>query len=236
MRLLGSGRLVPCPPCCGPTPVKRNVAASPGHGVGSAGLKRVRWTLSAGGALRREYRYALEGDFVYHGVTFDHRAGLMSSLRWLGEGPFRVGENCLQGTGCGVQEAAGSEAAAGGLRLSRVSGPIRGRALGTSRHPRRTVDPDVGVAGNLSGWGHAAHQPSADDGGFSGGRPFVPPRQPGQRFEVQESGGRGAVGRVVACIGRLRGPGGLSLRGMTTAPIELRRPARPIFPRRPAVG
>ena len=34
-----------------------------GHGVGAAGLKRLRWTLSAGGALRREYRYALGGDF-----------------------------------------------------------------------------------------------------------------------------------------------------------------------------
>ena len=77
-----------------------------GHGVGSAGLKRVRWTLSAGGALRREYRYALEGDFVYHGVTFDHWEELILSLRWLGEGPFRVGENCLQGTGCGDLGAA----------------------------------------------------------------------------------------------------------------------------------
>lgn len=73
-----------------------------GHGVGSAGLKRVRWTLSAGGALRREYRYALEGDSVYHGVTFDHRAELMSSLRWLGEGPFRVGETACRARGAAI--------------------------------------------------------------------------------------------------------------------------------------
>ena len=74
--------------------------------TGAAGLERLRWTLAADGALRLDYGYALAGDFVYHGVTFDHREDLMTSLRWLGEGPYRVWKNRLPGTWLGVHEIA----------------------------------------------------------------------------------------------------------------------------------
>ncbi len=74
--------------------------------AGGAGLEWFRWTLHGDGALRLEYRYALEGEFLYHGVTFDHPESAMTRLRWLGEGPYRVWQNRLRGTWLGVHEIA----------------------------------------------------------------------------------------------------------------------------------
>ncbi|MBC7857317.1 MAG: hypothetical protein H7Z39_00795, partial [Burkholderiaceae bacterium] len=47
-----------------------------------------------------------EGSFNYHGITFDHDEEAMKSLRWLGEGPYRVWQNRLHGTWLGVHENA----------------------------------------------------------------------------------------------------------------------------------
>lgn len=71
---------------------------------GAAGLERARWTLQADGALRLEYQYALEGEFTYYGITFDHPEEQMTGLRWLGEGPFRVWQNRPRGTWLGWHE------------------------------------------------------------------------------------------------------------------------------------
>ncbi|HVS51983.1 MAG TPA: glycoside hydrolase family 2 TIM barrel-domain containing protein [Opitutaceae bacterium] len=73
---------------------------------GGGGLDRFRWTLAADGGLRLDYSYTLDGDFVYHGVTFDHAEDAMKSLRWLGEGPNRVWQNRLRGTWLGFHEVA----------------------------------------------------------------------------------------------------------------------------------
>ncbi|TWI69492.1 beta galactosidase small subunit [Pseudoduganella lurida] len=75
----------------------------------SAGLDRVRWTLHGDGALQLDYAYRLDGTVQYHGVTFDHPQDAQdtgASLRWLGEGPYRVWKNRLQGTWLGVHEVA----------------------------------------------------------------------------------------------------------------------------------
>ena len=69
-------------------------------------LARFRWAMNSTGALRLDYSYALEGDFVYHGITFDHPETAMTSLRWLGDGPSRVWQNRLRGTWLGIHEAA----------------------------------------------------------------------------------------------------------------------------------
>ena len=74
--------------------------------TGSSGLDRFRWALSADGALRLDYSYTLTGEFAYHGVTFDHPEEKLNSLRWLGEGPYRVWQNRLRGTSLGVHEIA----------------------------------------------------------------------------------------------------------------------------------
>lgn len=72
----------------------------------SAGLERIRWTLNASGDLRLDYGYRLDGAVQYHGITFDHPETALRSTRWLGEGPYRVWKNRLQGTWLGVHEVA----------------------------------------------------------------------------------------------------------------------------------
>ncbi len=64
----------------------------------AAELTQTRWTLRGDGSLQLEYSYALEGDFLYHGVTFEHPEEEMQGLRWLGEGPFCVWQNRTRGT------------------------------------------------------------------------------------------------------------------------------------------
>lgn len=73
---------------------------------GAAGLDRCRWTLHSDGSLRLDYDYTLSGEFLYHGITFDHPEAEMNSLRWLGQGPYRVWQNRLLGTLLGVHEIA----------------------------------------------------------------------------------------------------------------------------------
>jgi hypothetical protein len=73
---------------------------------GGGGLESFRWTLGADGALTFDYAYTLNGDFVYHGVTFDLPEEAMKSFRWLGDGPARVWQNRLRGTSLGWHEIA----------------------------------------------------------------------------------------------------------------------------------
>jgi hypothetical protein len=68
------------------------------------GLTQVRWTLEADGALRLDYRYALNGTYSYHGITFDYPEDEVRGMRWLGQGPYRVWQNRLRGTWLGVHE------------------------------------------------------------------------------------------------------------------------------------
>ncbi|WP_371767545.1 glycoside hydrolase family 2 TIM barrel-domain containing protein [Massilia sp.] len=72
----------------------------------SAGLDRVRWTMQGDGALVLDYAYRLDGTVQYHGITFDHPEAALRGMRWLGEGPYRVWKNRLQGTWLGVHEVA----------------------------------------------------------------------------------------------------------------------------------
>ena len=74
-----------------------------------SGLTRFRWTLLADGALRLDYQYTLNGEYVYHGITFDYPEEKLLSFRWLGEGPYRVWQNRLRGTSLGVHEIARNE-------------------------------------------------------------------------------------------------------------------------------
>jgi hypothetical protein len=52
------------------------------------------------------YGYQVDGEFTYHGVTFDQPPGEIKSLRRLGEGPSRVWQNRLRGTTLGVYDVA----------------------------------------------------------------------------------------------------------------------------------
>jgi len=80
---------------------------------GAAGFDHFRWTMHADGSLKLDYDYALEGSFLYHGISFDHPEKEMTSLRWLGAGPYRVWQNRLEGTWLGVHEIARNDAQPG---------------------------------------------------------------------------------------------------------------------------
>ena len=73
---------------------------------GAGGLEHVRWTLNARGELALDYAYTLEGSMLYHGVGFDFPEERMTRLRWLGNGPYRVWQNRLQGGWLAVHETA----------------------------------------------------------------------------------------------------------------------------------
>jgi hypothetical protein len=77
--------------------------------AGSAGLTRFRWTLQADGALRLDYEYTLTGEYAYYGISFDYPEDQLRSVRWLGNGPYRVWKNRLRGTSLNVHEIARHE-------------------------------------------------------------------------------------------------------------------------------
>jgi hypothetical protein len=69
---------------------------------GAGGVDHVRWTLSPTGVLALDYRYTLNGRFLYHGIGFDHVLSNVSSVCGLLEGPTPVWQNRLNGTTLGV--------------------------------------------------------------------------------------------------------------------------------------
>ncbi|MES2923774.1 MAG: glycoside hydrolase family 2 TIM barrel-domain containing protein [Verrucomicrobiota bacterium] len=143
------------------------------EGAAANGPDRFRWTLVGDGELRLDYSYQLDGEFTYHGITFDHPEEKFKSVRWLGEGPGRVWQNRLRGTMLGVHEIAANDIQPGeswafpefqgcfaGLRWARfetATGPLTVSSsrpgtylrLGTPRisHPFTTV---AFPAGDLS--------------------------------------------------------------------------------------
>jgi hypothetical protein len=62
--------------------------------------------LRGDGSLKLDYSYDLAGDYIYHGVTFDHPEDHMVSVRSLVNGPNRVWQNRLRGAELGVREVA----------------------------------------------------------------------------------------------------------------------------------
>lgn len=62
------------------------------------------WTLRPDGSLRLDYKYALAGDYLYHGVTFDQPEAGVAAVRMLAAGPGRVWQNRLAGAELGVHD------------------------------------------------------------------------------------------------------------------------------------
>jgi hypothetical protein len=95
---------------------------------GAGGLQHVRWTLRRDGALKLEYRYDLSGDYVYHGVTFDQTQEGLRSMKRLADGPSRVWQNRLRGTGLMVSETpyrAGGPVSSGDAEFQGYFGNLR---------------------------------------------------------------------------------------------------------------
>jgi len=64
---------------------------------GTGDLKHVRWTVWPTGWVRLDYDFTLHGEFSLFGIGFDYPESKMRSMRFLGEGPYRVWKNRLQG-------------------------------------------------------------------------------------------------------------------------------------------
>lgn len=56
-----------------------------------------QWTLRPDGWLKLSYRYTLTGSQSYMGITFNYPSNNVTSMNWLGQGPYRVYKNRLAG-------------------------------------------------------------------------------------------------------------------------------------------
>jgi hypothetical protein len=72
----------------------------------SGNLNYVKWKMFGSGWLQLEYEYELKGDFLFTGVSFTYPENYVLGARWLGDGPYRVWKNRLQGTNINVWQNA----------------------------------------------------------------------------------------------------------------------------------
>jgi hypothetical protein len=133
---------------------------------GASGLDTARWTMRGDGTLQFDYAYTLDGEFTFHGITFDHPESSMEKLTWVGDGPYRVWQNRRRGGTVGLHAIARNDIRPGeswgypefqgyfaGLRWARLdtpAGPLTVTSaspeiflrVGTPRitHPSTTVD------------------------------------------------------------------------------------------------
>ena len=60
-------------------------------------MRQALWTVYPTGWISLDYEYELSGQLDLFGVSFDYPESKMQSMRFLGEGPFRVWKNRLKG-------------------------------------------------------------------------------------------------------------------------------------------
>lgn len=68
-------------------------------------LKYMRWTMSGSGWLSLEYEYKTQGEAAFSGISFNYPESNIIGVKWLGNGPYRVWKNRLQGGTLDVYEA-----------------------------------------------------------------------------------------------------------------------------------
>ncbi|QSX32826.1 hypothetical protein JYB87_13885 [Shewanella avicenniae] len=78
-----------------------------------AGISKLIWTVHAAGYLSMDLDYQLDGKYVLHGVGFDYPKAAMQHKRWLGDGPYRVWANRLEGVKFATWENDYNEGVAG---------------------------------------------------------------------------------------------------------------------------
>ena len=69
-------------------------------------LTGTKWIISPDAGVRMDYEYRYDGAVELMGIAFDYPETEMRSVRWLGEGPYRVWQNRLHGTRIDVWENA----------------------------------------------------------------------------------------------------------------------------------
>lgn len=65
-------------------------------------MKTVRWRVQSNGWLRLDYDYALDGPQDFFGVSFDYPEANVKAMTWLGQGPYHVWKNRMEGGTLGV--------------------------------------------------------------------------------------------------------------------------------------
>lgn len=65
-------------------------------------MQEVLWTILPGGLVQLDYTYEYNGSVELMGVSFDYPEEKVKSIRWLGEGPYRVWQNRIHGTSLDV--------------------------------------------------------------------------------------------------------------------------------------
>jgi hypothetical protein len=59
----------------------------------SGDMKYVRWKMHSTGWLSLEYEYSLTGKYQFAGISFNYPERNVISVKWLGDGPYRVWKN-----------------------------------------------------------------------------------------------------------------------------------------------
>jgi hypothetical protein len=70
----------------------------------SKGLKNLVWEMIPGGLLNLEYNFNVNGEFPFIGMNWDYPEEKVKSVRWMGNGPYRVWKNRMRGAKMGVWE------------------------------------------------------------------------------------------------------------------------------------
>ncbi len=69
-------------------------------------MKYARWKMHKNGLLELNYKYELNGKFDFTGISFNFPEDHMLSVKWLGNGPYRVWKNRMKGVSFNVWENA----------------------------------------------------------------------------------------------------------------------------------
>jgi hypothetical protein len=67
-------------------------------------ISNVRWTVFPDETIGMDYEYRYDGVVELMGVKFDYPEAEVMSKRWLGEGPYRIWQNRMQGTRLDIWE------------------------------------------------------------------------------------------------------------------------------------
>ncbi|WP_237716332.1 glycoside hydrolase family 2 TIM barrel-domain containing protein [Catenovulum agarivorans] len=79
----------------------------------SAGITKLVWIVHPQGHLSMDVNYWLNGQYILHGVGFDYPKQGIAHKRWMGDGPYRVWANRLEGVNFSVWENDYNEGVAG---------------------------------------------------------------------------------------------------------------------------
>ncbi len=72
----------------------------------SGDMKYIKYKFYPSGWIELEYEYSLSGKFDFSGISFDYPEDFMLSVKWLGNGPYRVWKNRMKGVTYNIWENA----------------------------------------------------------------------------------------------------------------------------------